>query len=519
MTSRRTLSWAAASVGALALLAGCGTTGPMTPEQDPSESAPESATRFHEQQVDFEPCDRAAPETGVELPDVDHECGVLEVPLDHAAPDGPTAQIALLRVPARGGDPIGSLVLNPGGPGFPGTEHALLAAQVWAQSPLTEKFDLVGFDPRGVGRSTPAVDCYTDAEREAGATLLTFDDGDVEARGAAGVGLFEQCADRSGGAEALEHLGTRDAARDLDVLRAALGDEGLTFVGSSYGTRLGAVYAEMFPQNVRALVLDGAMDPLASVEERRLQQAAGMQATFERMATACTEQAGCPLGDDPESTVEEFQSLVRPLIDTPVAVGDGRELTFNTAIGGVITGMYSEVSWPAVTAGIAELREGRGETLLALADLYQGRTPDGSYADDLEASLAISCLDENRVGVRESAALTEALFEAAPFLDTGRPAVEYEDLCHEWPVEPTLGIPYATDVEGLPETMTIGATGDPMTPMKGADNLAELLDGSLLTVEGNQHGVVFADSGCIQDALHTYLVDLEAPREGATCPL
>lgn len=210
---------------------------------------------------------------------------------------------------------------------------------------------------------------------------------------------------------------------------------------------------------------------------------------------------------------------MRPLIEDPVPVRDGRGLTFNTALGGVITGMYSEVSWPAVIAGLAELREGRGETLLALADLYQGRALDGAYADDLEASLAINCLDENRLGVREGAALTEALFDAAPFLDTGLPAVEYEDLCHEWPVEPTLGIPYATDVEGLPDTMTIGATGDPMTPTEGAENLAELLGGSLLTVEGNQHGVALADSGCIQDALVAYLVNLESPPEGATCPL
>lgn len=310
MTSRRTLSWAA-SVGALALLAGCGTTGSEEPDQAPSASVPGGATRFYEQQVDFEACDRAAPETGAEMPDVDYECGVLQVPLDHAAPDGPTAQIALLRVPARGGDPIGSLVLNPGGPGFPGTEHAMLAAQAWAQSPLTENFDLVGFDPRGVGRSEPAVHCYTDAEREAGATLLTFDDGDEEVREAAGVGLFERCADGSGGPEVLEHLGTRDAAQDLDVLRAVLGDEGLTFVGSSYGTRLGAVYAEMFPENVRALVLDGAMDPLALVEQRRLQQAAGMQQAFEQMAAACTEQADCPLG----TTRSARSSSSRPWCD------------------------------------------------------------------------------------------------------------------------------------------------------------------------------------------------------------
>ncbi|MEU6789177.1 alpha/beta hydrolase [Nonomuraea angiospora] len=441
------------------------------------------------------------------------------MPLDYRNPQGGQAEIALLRVPARGKNPIGSLVLNPGGPGFGGTDHAAITAAVWATSPITERFDLVGFDPRGVGASTPALDCYTDAERDRGARLSSIPAGIDDWTERDTRRLVEQCAGRSGGKRVLAHVGTRDVARDMDVLRQALGDEKLSFAGTSYGTRLGAVYAEMFPEKVRALVLDGAMDPRAGTRERRVQQATGMQAAFERLAASCATKQDCPLGTDPKHATKVFQKLVRPLIGKPARTSDGRGLTFEQAVEGVTAAMYTEALWPVAIAGIAELKSGKGDTLLKLRDSYHGRTADGVYPDSLEATLAINCLDEERHTPKQEMAMNRAWFKAAPFTDHGRPVKEARDGCEHWPVKPTLGYPYATDIEGLPGTLTVSVTGDPITPHEGGINLAKELGGSLLTVEGERHGAILAANACVNEAVAAYLIDLKSPAEGARCKL
>ncbi|MBT2229389.1 alpha/beta hydrolase [Nonomuraea sp. NEAU-A123] len=472
--------------------------------------------RFYGQKPAFKPC---APKLPPGVPAVKAECARLKVPLDYRNPKGKQAEIALLRVPARGKDPIGSLVLNPGGPGFPGTEHAALMAAVWAKSPITERFDLVGFDPRGVGASTPALDCYTDAERDRGAKFSSVPAGVDDWTEQETRRLVEQCAKRSGGRQVLAHVGTRDVARDMDVLRQALGDEKLSFAGSSYGTRLGAVYAEMFPKKVRALLLDAAFDPLAGTYERRVQQATGMQASFERMAASCATKQDCPLGTDPDRATKVFQKLVRPLIDKPARTSDGRGLTFEQAVEGVTAALYTEASWPVAIAGIAELKAGKGDTLLKLRDSYHGRSADGVYPNSLEATLTINCLDEERHTPKQESALNRAWFKAAPFSDPGRPIKEARDGCEQWPVKPTLGYPYATGIKGLADTLTVSVTRDPITPHEGGIKLAKTLGGSLLTVEGEQHGALVAGNACVNKTVATYLIDLKSPAEGARCKL
>ncbi|MGW6494835.1 alpha/beta hydrolase [Nonomuraea angiospora] len=472
--------------------------------------------RFYGQKLAFKPCD---PQLPPGAPAVKAECARLKVPLDYRKPKGEQAEIAVLRVPARGQDPIGSLLLNPGGPGFPGTEHAAITAAVWAKSPITERFDLVGFDPRGVGASKPALDCYTDAERDRDAKLSSIPAGLDDWTKQETRRLVEQCAERSGGKQVLAHVGTRDVARDMDVLRQVLGDEKLSFAGTSYGTRLGAVYAEMFPKKVRALVLDGAMDPLAGTHERRVQQATGMQASFERLAASCATKQDCPLGTDPKRATKEFQKLVRPLVDKPARTSDGRGLTFEQAVVGVTAAMYSKALWPVAIAGIAELKAGKGDTLLKLRDSYHGRTADGVYPDSLEASLAINCLDEERHTPEQETAMNRAWFRAAPFTDHGRPIKLARDGCEQWPVKPTLGYPYATGIKGLADTLTVSVTGDPVTPHEGGVTLAKELGGSLLTVEGEQHGALLAGNACVNEAVAAYLIDLKSPAEGARCKL
>ncbi|MGV9851201.1 alpha/beta hydrolase [Streptomyces sp. NPDC003442] len=471
----------------------------------------------------FEACE-PPPSPGAEKPKkpwpkVEYECARLAVPLNYEEPDGETARIAVLRVAARGEKPVGSLVLNPGGPGFPGTSFAPQAAQAWASSPITESFDLVGFDPRGVGDSTPTLGCYTDAERENDAMIASFDSGTDDWTERETRQLEKQCAERSGGEDTLAHVGTRDVARDMDVLREVLGDDKLTFAGTSYGTRLGAVYAEMFPAKVRALVLDGAFDPLKGSHERRVQQAKGMQRSFERMAAFCSTKPGCPLGADPKRATEVFQKLAQPLVDKPIPAGKGRELTWVKAVGGVSSGLYSKAMWPTIIAGIAELRDGRGGTLLALRDIIHERRADGTYSNSLEASLAINCLDEERHSPAEETAMKRAFVKAAPFGDTGRPVTDARDGCERWPVRPTLGYPYATGIKGLPDTLTVSTTGDPVTPYEGGISLAKTLGGSLLTVEGSQHGAALSPDSCINDAISDYLIRLKSPGDEARCEL
>ena len=500
------------AVALMLILAACGQPAPG--------QVPAGLERFYNQKLPFGPCAEYATTAADEAAFADDtfECARLEVPLDYENPDGRTAQIALLRVPAKG-EPIGSLLLNPGGPGTSGMSHAHLVATTLGEHPITERFDLIGFDPRGVGASTPTLDCFTDAQREADVKLSTLNSGVDDYTEAETRRVYEQCAEHSGGEDVVAHVGTRDVVRDMDVLRAVLGDAKLTFAGQSYGTRLGAIYAETFPQNVRALVLDAAVDPTTGTTERRLVQFEGFQNAFDNMAAFCAQSPDCPLGTDPEGATAVFQGMLQPLIDEPITTVDGRELTYTAALDGLVFLLYSKAAWPTAIRGVAELKAGRGDTLMVLRDLYHQRGADGSYGNANEATLAINCLDEERHTPEQETAMKRGIFEVAPFIDTGRPA-QARDICEHWPVEPTLGYPYAQNIEGLPETLVVSVTRDPATPHSGGISLAETLGGSLLTVEGEQHGVaLIGDNTCVNNIVADYLIRLELPADDARCAL
>jgi pimeloyl-ACP methyl ester carboxylesterase len=393
---------------------------------------------------------------------------------------------------------------------------ALFGAQEQA-TPLAARFDVVGFDPRGVGASTPKLDCLTDAEREADRADVDVDPSPagIAATERENQAYAQRCADRVG-VDVLAHVGTRDTARDLDVLRAVLGDARLTYLGYSYGTRLGAIYAEAFPQNVRALVLDGALDPTQSTIERTVAQAAGFQKAFDAFAADCARRPDCPLGTDPARAVTAFQALTRPLIDRPLPVGD-RTLSYADAITGVTQALYMSSAWPALAQGISGLATGDGTILLLLADIYLDRRPDGTYGDALEAFDAISCVDEQRI--TDPAVLADGAareLAAAPYRDAGRGPIPARDRCAFWPVPPT-GSPILPEVTGLPPTVVVSTTGDPATPYEAGVDLAAALGGTLLRVEGDQHGAVLVGSRCVDDAVTAYLVDLLLPVAGTEC--
>ena len=512
----------AAAVGltTVLLLAACT---PGTPTETSSVPPSDEAAmeEFSAQDLEWGACDDFAVtefQSGV-LAEAPVECAWLTVPLDYDDPAGTRASVAVSRVVAQG-EPIGSLVFNPGGPGSTGVLGAIGLSLTLEGSRLAENFDLVGFDPRGVGATTPAVDCYSADGTTRGDELFpllalrpALTEEDTRA-------VVERCADGSGGMLALAQIGTRTTARDMDVLRSALGEEKLTFLGQSYGTRLGAVYAEEFPENVRAMVLDGAFDPKLATVDRFANTYAGFQAAFDAIAASCATAADCPLGTDPATWTATFQSIVQPLRDDPVPAGDS-ELDFDDAISAVIAGAYDPELWPTVIAGIAEVQQGRGDILF---DLSGGVPVDEEAEADpnfAEALFAINCMDEERLTPDDIIELRTRTAEVAPFMDSGAGITEgARDGCEFWPAEPTLGFPYAQNIEGLPATLVVSITGDATTPHSNAISLAETLGSSLLTVEGEGHTVVSSGlkNPCVDEIAAAYLIDLELPTEMPTCP-
>ncbi|WP_327034936.1 alpha/beta hydrolase [Micromonospora ureilytica] len=476
--------------------------------------------RFYDQKLTFGSCtDFATTESDAEFYGRELlECARLEVPLDYGNPKGRTAQLAVMRVRATG-ERQGALVVNPGGPAAPGTSFAAILTGTPGYARLGEHFDIVGFDMRGTGASTPTVDCLSDEERDGDDLVATWFFGGDSWDAATTKRVAEQCAAGSGGADVISHLGSRDSARDIDVLRAVIGEEKLNFLGASYGTRLGAVYAEMFPSRVRSMVLDGGIDPNLDTPARMEQQYGGFEAAFRTMAAACATAKGCPLGTDPALVDQRFQELVRPLVDRPVPVAGGRSLTYRAAMEAVLFSLYNPAGWPTITTGLAELKAGKGETLLAARDRAHQRQSDGSYSTFLEGSFATHCNDKERMDPEAETAMRRRMLAAAPFMDDGKNR-SARDSCESWPSEPTLGYPYATGIKGLPATLVVSVTGDPAAPYDGSAVLAKILGARHVTVEGSQHGAAYvAENTCVDDIVNDYLIDLTLPPANARCTL
>ena len=320
---------------------------------------------------------------------------------------------------------------------------------------------------------------------------------------------------------ALANVGSRTTAKDMDVLREVLGDQKLNFLGQSYGSRLGSVYAEEFPENVRAMILDGAFDPTLQLQDRLLASYSGFQAAFEAMAASCATQTDCPLGTDPAGWTAAFQAILQPLGESPVPALD-EELNFDVALGGVMGGLYSPQSWPRIITGLQEVQQGRGDELLELAYGVGGLEVEGDASEgSTEALMAINCVDEQELTPDDLATLRSDTYAQAPFMDPGTDLTEaarYQ--CADWPATGELDVPYAQDIQGLPDTLVVSTTGDPTTPHSGGINLAEALGSTLLTVEGEGHTVVSGGaSPCVDEIAAAYLIDLELPAGELSCSL
>ena len=453
----------------------------------------------------------------------DLQCGSVAVPLDYSQPQGRMIEIAVERRPAA--DPsqrIGSLVINPGGPGTSGIDD--LPNELSVLTPgLLDRFDIVSFDPRGVERSAP-VECSPTAQSSPPATVpatptttavpaplpdpvpLT-----VAAQSAAvteDTAYAASCQEYSDGI--LPFVGTVDAARDLDRIRAALGDAKLTFIGHSYGTLLGAVYAGMYPGHVRAMVLDGAIDPALGTDQMALDQAKGFESVLNDFFSWCASSSSCPWRPGPDPT----QSLVA-LIDgsrtKPLPGGGGRMAGPGEFYNALLDDLYARSSWPSLGDALGQAAAGSGSDLIGLSDSYAS----GGSTNGGDANNAINCLD-HPVSPKLSTYPTLAA-RAAAVAPVFGPVLAWGLLqCAVWPIAPTR-TPAPITAAGAPPILVVGTTGDPATPYPWAVALAqELQHGELVTWQGENH-VAYFYSPCVRAIDQAYLVAGTLPPLGTRC--
>lgn len=477
-----------------AVLAGCVACG--------SEKTEGGLAEYYDQRLAWGSCSGFAEGDKLE-PEV--ECARVLVPIDYAKPAGDTARIAVSRLRARG-DRIGSILVNPGGPGGLGLLQASLG-----KTALGDRFDVIGFDVRGSGASTPKVQCLTSSEN-----AMRPDDYQTD-WSPTGVAAAERksrdyvakCVERSG-RELLGQVGTREVARDLDVIRAVLGDDKLTYLGYSYGSRLGSAYAEAFPSRVRAMVFDSGT-PLDGPVVDQVSFSASLQQAFDVYASDCAKSPDCPVGTDPSRAVAAFRELVNPLIAQPFPAGQ-RVLTYNDAITAIVAELYSPSGWSTILSGLRELRSGRG-------DILRGATENVDGFLDTTLQNAVLCMDGPRITDRAGAAdLQRRIFAAAPFLDDGGFAGQAPiDKCAFWPVPPT-STPHTFSTDGVPPIVVVAATGDPASAYDGNRKLARQLGGPLVTYQGKQHGVfLISGSACVDAPVLRYLTELAVPADGLDC--
>lgn len=465
---------------------------------DPPDPA---LAEFYSQRPAWEPCG-------------DHECAELTVPLDYAEPTGETIELALLRVAAT--DParrVGSLVVNPGGPGAPGTSYAAQAGAVF-RPPLLAAYDVVGFDPRGTGKSAP-VDCLSDAELDD--YVATDPSPDTAAERGDYAGWVEAigagCAERSGDLAA--HVTTVEAARDVDVLRAALGEAELAYFGASYGTKLGATYADLFPDRVGRFVLDGAIDPTLTTRELNLGQAEGFERALRAYAADCVEQ-GCSLGGSADEVVASITGVVEAVDERPLPAQGGRSLDVGNAFYGIVAPLYARDYWFVLTQALEAAREGDGSVLMQLSDLYTSRGRDGYTDNSAEAIYAINCLDDpTTIPAAQVPAQVAAFERASPTF--GEVFAWSLTGCGGIQVESTVEEP-EIDAAGAAPIVVVGTTRDPATPYAWAEALAAQLEsGVLVSRDGDGHTGYNAGNACVDRAVEAYLVEGTVPDDGLRC--
>ncbi|MFE2461564.1 alpha/beta hydrolase [Streptomyces sp. NPDC059402] len=492
----------------------------------------QALTNLRTQSLDWNPCAAPSPiqgggEAPAALPDGTRwQCATLRTPLNWKDPSGETIDLALIRARTSGtpDDRIGSLLFNFGGPG--GSGVATLPGLAPDYEKLRTRYDLVSFDPRGVGDSS-GVRCLDAGLPDEDDIDQTPDDGGDETNALVRFNRETAAACKKNSGDVLPYVGTTQAAQDMNLLRQVLGDDKLHYFGISYGTELGGVYAHLFPEHVGRAVLDGVVDPTQDAMEEALAQAGGFQLAFEHFADWCARQ-DCTLGDDAEEIVDLTVGLEEALDDTPLATPGG-ELDGDALIDAISGALYRQDYWPALRVGLEAVTDDNGEALEDLAEALgqhgrggdpdadaDGTDPDDSNEDD--AFRAITCDDSsNRYTVADVKSRLPDFLEASPLFG---PGLAWSALtCDGWPVpgaapHPEVGAP------GAPPVLLVGNTGDPATPYEGAARMAERLGekvGVELTYEGEGHGAYDSGNSCVQDAVNAYLLNGGLPAPGTVC--
>ncbi|MEV5435477.1 alpha/beta hydrolase [Streptomyces sp. NPDC052682] len=493
-----------------ALLAGCG-----------DDAKEEDLT---EQRLSWEDCPAPSDEQGggnapSPMPDDgEWQCATMKVPRDWNKPKGDTIKLALIRVKASGdpGRRIGSLVFNFGGPG--GSGVTALPSFGEDYTTLRTRYDLVSFDPRGVGRSAPVVceddeqlDEYfqQDATPDTAGERTSYLDETKD--------FNEACEEHSG--RMLPHVRTTDAARDMDLMRHLLGDAKLHYFGISYGTELGGVYAHLFPRNVGRAVFDAVVDPTQTPEQGSLGQARGFQRALDNFAENCVSQAeDCPLGDSAQDVKNRIARLLRDLDAKPIPGVFPRELTQTAATNGIAQALYSKDFWQYLTEGLQQAYDGDGRVLMLLSDSLNGRNENGEYSNLAAANVAINCADDRpRYDARFVERKLPEFRAASPLFGD---FLAWSMLsCTDWPVRGAADHPDVS-APGAAPILVIGNTGDPATPYEGARKMVQALGkgvGVELTYRGQGHGAYDSKNKCVQDAVNGYLLEGRTPAPGTVC--
>ena len=514
----------------LALLAALGacSNAPSTPSGQPSSASSPSAATSSSPQLpedgrplqpipEVEPAGFTKPPPGIGLARYERQrldwkacghgfsCTTMLVPLDYADPDGTAISLAVAKRPATSAKKLGSLIINPGGPGGSGVGYVggFDAAGL-------QRYDIVGWDPRGVGSSTP-VTCFGRADLERYLSMDSSPDDATEwqARIDEQIKFGQSCLRRSG--VLLEHISTMETVRDLDLLRGLVGDTKINYLGSSYGTRIGALYAEMFPQRVGRMVLDGAVN---TNSKSKIDQIDGFERALRHFAAWCADE-DCRLGAQRDDVLDKIKEFLDGLDQQPLEVDGGRTLSQQQGVEAVFYAMYGGVnSWPGLRDALAAaIFDGDGGGMLMLADAADRRDRDGSYGQLMYAFPAIRCLDSQDNSVRAAAKKLAEDSREAPIL--GR--LNGPDLaCPLWPVKPAAKQP-KVDGNGAPPIVVIGTTGDPATPYEYAKSMADALSSAVLVTFNGEGHLAYGQSRCVKAVVDAYLVRDQVPRDGTRC--
>ena len=498
-TARRVLRAATALVAASLLLSGC--LYAAIPEQSTSSAPaiddPSDLDAYYAQELSWSNCG-------------EYECTMVAAPLDWDDPSAGTIGLSVIRAAATGPNRIGSLLTNPGGPGASGVALIRDSLDFAVGAALTDAYDVIGFDPRGVGEST-SVKCFDTAEMDAYLYEIP-----TSPRGSAewedeltdrNSAFADACDANSDGI--LPFINTINAARDMDLLRGVLGDEQLHYLGYSYGTFLGATYAELYPENVGRLVLDGAIDPSISGLDVGTEQAIGFEKALRAYMANCLTTQDCPFRGTVDQAMADLEALLASVDRTPLPANDGRQLGADSLVTGIIAALYSEDNWPFLTRALSEALQGDPTTAFLLADFYNGRE-DGVYTDNsAEAFRAYNCMDYPVDDSQADQDASDARIAAeAP---TIAPYWAGPDPCDVWPYAPT-GARGPIAAAGAAPILVVGTTGDPATPYAWSVALAEQLEsGTLVTNVGEGHTGYNKGNACVDDAVEAYLLDGTVP--------